>query len=167
MSAAHGIAATARIIGPELDDRPRCEAVLRSLPQWFGIEEALVMYADDTVRLPTFAVQAEDGLAGFVTLREHFPRAWEIHCIAVRAASRNRGYGRALVQHAEAWLAAKDVSVLQVKTVAATSASKAYAETRGFYARMGFEPLEVFPLLWNERNPALQLVKFLRRDCVP
>lgn len=167
MSTAPGMAATARIIGPELDQRPQCEAVLRSLPRWFGIEEALVMYADDTVRLPTFAALEEGGIAGFVTLREHFPRAWEIHCIAVRAASRNRGYGRALVQHAEAWLAAQNVSVLQVKTVAATSASKAYAETREFYARLGFEPLEIFPLLWSERNPALQLVKFLPRGPAP
>ena len=158
------------IIGPELNARPQCEAVLRSLPMWFGIEPALQMYADDTLRLPTFAAvdgsgdaAGSDGrkIIGFVTLMKHFDSAWEVHCIALHAESRNQGHGRVLMAHAEAWLAAQGVSLLQVKTVAATSDSAAYALTRGFYARLGFQPLEVFPLLWSARNPALQLVKFL------
>ena len=40
-------------------------------------------------------------IVGFVSLRKHFPNAWEIHCIAVHAAARNAGCGRALVAHAE------------------------------------------------------------------
>jgi GNAT superfamily N-acetyltransferase len=150
-----------QMIGPTLNARTACEAVLRSLPQWFGIEESLLMYADDTLRLPSFAALEGDEIVGFVSLMEHFPQAWEIHCIAVRAASRNAGIGRALVAHVEAWLAAKQVTLLQVKTVAATSPSPAYAQTREFYFRVGFLPLEVFPLLWSPRNPCLQLVKFL------
>ena len=43
----------------------------------------------------------------------------------------------------------------------ATSSSKAYALTRGFYAHLGFEPLEVFPLLWAPQNPCLQMIKLL------
>ena len=151
-----------QIVGPKLDARASCEQVLRSLPQWFGIEDALVMYAADTLRLPTFAVFEEDEMVGFVTLMEHFPHAWEIHCMAVRSLSRNTGYGKALVAHVETWLTEKKVSLLQVKTVAATSSSKAYAQTREFYSRLGFQPLEVFPLLWAPQNPCLQLVKFLR-----
>ena len=119
------------------------------------------MYADDTLRLPTFAALEGDEIAGFVSLMEHFPQAWEIHCMAVRAASRNAGIGRALVEHVEAWLTAKQVTLLQVKTVAATSPSPAYAQTREFYLRLGFQPVEVFPLLWSPRNPCLQLIKFL------
>lgn len=153
------------IIGPTLNNRTACEDVLRSLPQWFGIEEALLMYADDTLRFPTFAAVEGEGererFVGFVSLREHFPQAWEIHCIAVHAASRNAGCGRALVAHAESWLIARSVSVLQVKTVAARSQSEAYWQTGEFYKRAGFQPLEVFPLLWSPNNPCLQLVKFL------
>jgi len=149
------------IVGPKLDARAQCEAVLRSLPMWFGIEDALVMYADDTLRLPTFAAIEGERVVGFVSLLEHFPHAWEIHCMAVRAESRNAGCGRALVAHVESWLAARNVSLLQVKTVAATSPSAEYAQTREFYSRLGFRPLEVFPELWSVRNPCLQLVKFL------
>jgi ribosomal protein S18 acetylase RimI-like enzyme len=150
-----------QIIGPTLHERAPCEAVLRSLPKWFGIEEGLVMYADDTLRLPTFAALEGGRIIGFVSLMKHFDHAWEVHCIAVQAAFRDQGHGRALLAHGQAWLAAQGVSLLQVKTVAASSASAEYALTRGFYAKLGFQPLEVFPLLWSVRNPALQLVKFL------
>ena len=151
-----------QIIGPALNAHAQCEQVLRSLPMWFGIEEALLMYADDTLRLPSFAAVEGERILGFVSLKEHFPQAWEIHCIAVHAASRNAGIGRALVAHVEHWLVARKVSLLQVKTVAATSPSKAYAETRGFYDRLGIQALEVFPLLWAPQNPCLQLVKQLQ-----
>ena len=41
------------------------------------------------------------------------------------------------------------------------SPSPEYAETRGFYAKIGYLPLEVFPELWGPRLPVLQLVKTL------
>lgn len=155
--------------GPALNARASCEDVLRSLPAWFGIEDALLMYADDMLRLPTFAAVEDEGedegegerIVGFVSLLEHFPNAWEIHCIAVHAATRNAGCGRALVAHAESWLIARQVSVLQVKTVAARSPSEAYRQTGEFYKRVVFQPLEVFATLWSPSNPCVQLVKFL------
>lgn len=150
-----------QIIGPALNERPQCEEILRSLPMWFGIEPALVMYADDSVRLPTFAAVESAKLIGFISLRQHFPHAWEVHCIAVRAESRNQGFGKALMAHAERWLGQQGVSLLQVKTVAASSPSKEYALTREFYSHLGFEPMEVFPKLWDPHNPALQLIKVL------
>jgi GNAT superfamily N-acetyltransferase len=150
-----------QIVGPQLEARAQCEQVLRSLPKWFGIEHALVMYVDDTARLPTFAAMEGDRLVGFISLMKHFEDAWEVHCMAVHADFRNAGHGSALLVHAEAWLAAQGVSLLQVKTVAATSASVAYAQTREFYKARGFRPLQVFPDLWDARNPALQLIKVL------
>jgi GNAT superfamily N-acetyltransferase len=149
------------IIGPSLDRADDCEAVLRSLPMWFGIERALVMYARDSATMPTFALCDGHRLVGFLTLREHFPDAWDIHCVAVRADARGLGHGSRLLEHAEAWLKGRGVRFLQVKTVAATSSSKAYAETREFYRRRGFTPIEVFPTLWDPHNPALQSIKVL------
>ena len=119
------------------------------------------MYARDSATLPTFAVEEGSELLGFLTLREHFPEAWDIHCVAIRADARNRGLGTRLLAHAEAWLVERGVRFLQVKTVAATSPSVSYAQTREFYLRRGFTPLEVFPTLWDVRNPALQCIKVL------
>lgn len=149
------------VLGPELHRPEECEAVLRSLTGWFGIEESLLMYARDTDRLPTFAVAEGGRVVAFLSLMQHFPEAWEVHCMAVHADFRNRGHGSALLDQAEQWLAAKSAVFLQVKTVAHTSKSAEYAETRQFYLAKGFTPLEVFPLLWSPRNPALQLIKAL------
>jgi N-acetylglutamate synthase-like GNAT family acetyltransferase len=151
------------IIGPTIQRACECEAVLRSLPTWFGIEPALLMYARDSALMPTFALAEEaQGIAGFLTLHEHFADAWEIHCIAVHAGARGKGLGSRLLSHAESWLVERGVRFLQVKTVAATSPSVSYAQTREFYARRGFTPIEIFPTLWNERNPALQCIKVLQ-----
>ena len=61
------------IIGPGVDRETECEAILRTLPKWFGIEPALRMYARDSATMPTFALVDEDGrrLPHFArTLRE-------------------------------------------------------------------------------------------------
>ena len=150
------------IIGPELTRATECEAVLRSLPKWFGIEDALLMYVADTARYPTFAAVQGNSIVGFLTLHEHFADAWEIHCVAVHSACRNQGVGSELLAHGERWLIERGVKYLQVKTVAQASKSVEYAQTREFYRARGFTPLEVFPTLWGPQNPALQLIKVLR-----
>lgn len=149
------------LLGPQLRLESQCEAVLRPLPQWFGIEDALRMYVEDTARRPTFAFSESGAVVAFMSLKQHFPGSWEIHCVAVHANARNRGHGTALLRHVEQWLAGQGVKYLQVKTVAHTSKSVAYAETREFYLAKGFAPLEIFPLLWAPQNPALQLIKVL------
>jgi coenzyme F420-0:L-glutamate ligase/coenzyme F420-1:gamma-L-glutamate ligase len=147
----------------EVDDpaeRSRiAEHVLRDLPEWFGIEEATQSYIEEVASLPTFAV----GDDGFLSLRQHTPRAAEIWVMGVRREAHRRGIGRALVRAGEAWCAAAGVEFLQVKTLAPTKDDPNYARTRAFYLALGFTPLEVFPELWHPSNPALQLVKTVGR----
>ncbi len=128
---------------------------------WFGIEKALQRYVDDSAKLPTFAVEAENRLVGFLTLREHFSTSWEIHCVAIAADWRGKGQGSRLLAHAESWLADRGVVFLQVKTVAETDPTAAYAHTRKFYEARGFVPIEIFPELWDPWNPALQYIKLI------
>lgn len=140
---------------------PAAERVLRSLPMWFGQQEALRAYVRDTSLLPTL-VSAEQGtINGFMTLRQHFPQSVEVHCIAVHAQARGRGLGQQLLAQARAWSVAQGARFLQVKTLAASHPSPEYAQTRAFYERAGFAPLEVFETLWSPQNPCLQLVMHL------
>jgi GNAT superfamily N-acetyltransferase len=150
-----------RFEGPHTGVAKDAERILRTLPMWFGIEEALQEYVQDTERLPTFVARDGQAIVGFLTVREHFPTAWEVHCLAVEAQTRNHGVGRSLHAHVESWLARKGVRYLQVKTISASSPSKEYAQTRAFYLAIGYQPLEEFPLLWAPRLPVLQLVKAL------
>lgn len=119
------------------------------------------MYVQDSGILPGFGYESHSKLTGFISLTEHFPRAWEVHCIAVMATERNKGVGKKLLDHAESWLAANGVQFLQIKTIADSSSDPYYAETRKFYINRGYEPIEIFSDLWSPSNPALQLVKYL------
>jgi GNAT superfamily N-acetyltransferase/predicted nucleotidyltransferase len=135
-----------------------CERVLRSLPEWFGIEEATAAYIRDVAELPTFAA-AEDG---FLSLKLHDPRAAEVYVMGVRPGRHRRGIGRALLRTAEDHLRARGVEYLQVKTLGPSREDERYARTRAFYEACGFVPLEELRGLW-EGNPALVLVKRLDR----
>jgi GNAT superfamily N-acetyltransferase len=153
--------AAVRIFAPTGSVVLECERILRTLSSWFGIESALVDYAKATATYPIFVTDDGDGAKAFISLRRHSLESWEIHRIAVDAAFRNKGIGRELLDHAEEWLRQNAAAFLQVKTLAATHDSPAYAETRKFYSRVGFAPLEVHPNLWGPRLPVLQLIKAL------
>lgn len=139
------------------------ERLLRQLPEWFGIEDSVREYVDDALRMPTYVVRDEGRrVIGILLVHRHFPAAAEVHLMAVDRAWHRHGVGRALLSAAEDDLAGDGVAFLQVKTLSASRDDPNYARTREFYVAQGFVPLEEFPLLWNEANPCLQLVKSLR-----
>jgi coenzyme F420-0:L-glutamate ligase/coenzyme F420-1:gamma-L-glutamate ligase len=132
------------------------EAVLRDLPDWFGIEEATRAYVEEAAALPTFAVPPA---GGFLCVKQHTPRAAELYVLGVRRELHRRGLGRALVAAAEAWCRARGIRFLQVKTLGPSRENEGYAATRRFYEALGFVALEELLGLWGEENPALILVK--------
>jgi GNAT superfamily N-acetyltransferase len=134
-----------------------CRSVLEELPEWFGIPESVRQYVQDVAELPTFAV----GRDAFLSLKLHTEAAAEIYVMGVRPASQGRGAGTALVQAAEAFLLARGVEFLQVKTLGPSHPSPHYARTRRFYESRGFRPLEELAGVWNESNPCLIMVKHL------
>ncbi len=137
-----------------------CERILRGLPDWFGIEEAIVSYRRDIDSMETYVMEVENELVGFLTLKTHNRYSAEIQVIAVRNGHHGKGYGRALVEHAERLLEPRSVEFFQVKTVGPSLDNEPYARTRGFYLKLGFRPLEE-NRLWGEDNPCLIMVKRL------
>lgn len=152
---------TAEISGPERLNLSHAERILRSLPEWFGREESLLNYALDAGRCPTFVARRAGNVEGFLTVLQHAEHAWEVHCMAVHRALHRQKIGAALLEALEHWLRLRGARWLQVKTVASSHPSAAYEETRAFYARSGFDPLETFEDLWGAGTSALQLVKRL------
>ena len=151
---------------PESVDR-----LLRSLPDWFGIESAIVEYVEMARELPTYlawpsaAPQVREGKrapAGVLLAARHFPGAAEIYLMAVEPGTHRRGIGRGLVEALEADLIADGVELLQVKTLGPSRPDAGYDQTRQFYAAMGFRPLEEIHGLWPE-NPCLIMVKLLQQ----
>jgi len=159
------------IRGPITGVEVECERVLRTLPLWFGHEGALMEYAENTAKFQTFVAEENGLVIAFLSLQCHFPTSWEVNCIAVDAAYRNRGVGQALQSRTEEWLKGQGAKTLQVKTLAEAHPSPEYEQTRKFYESVGYIPVEVFPTLWEIGLPVLQLIKILHvgteADIVP
>ena len=138
------------------------EVILRSLPDWFGIEESIVEYIGDVAHLYFLCAFDNEKPVGFIAIHEHFPCACEIHVMGILQSHHRLGIGRELVQRAAAHFIGKDFAFMTVKTVAEPCGGPQYASTRAFYMAMDFLPLEVFPLLWDEHNPCLLMCRNLK-----
>jgi len=155
--AGHAVA----IRGPLSGQGADAEGILRALPDWFGIEQALVDYARAADELPTFVAARGQETVGFLTLKPTSAHAIEIHVMAVLPGEHRRGVGRALVERAATYARAGGCALLHVKTLAPSDPDSSYAATRAFYAAVGFLPLEELPQVWGPDNPCLLMVKVL------
>ena len=144
----------------EAMDIPECEAILRSLPEWFGIEAALRQYVDLLAGSPGFVATETGSVVGFISLYEHFPRSAEVRVMAVCPERHREGVGRVLLDECVAFLAARGVGLLHVKTVGPSSDDPCYARTRCFYESNGFEPVFESWAIWGE-HPCLVLARKL------
>lgn len=147
------------IEGPLPGQSSDCEQILRALPDWFGLEDALQGYAATIPSLPTFLAKADAQTVGFLSLKQHNPYAAEIYVMGVLPTFQHGGIGRALVEKAEAYAKGQNIEYLQVKTLGPSNNDANYAQTRAFYAALGFRPLEEFSQIWDENNPCLIMVK--------
>jgi coenzyme F420-0:L-glutamate ligase/coenzyme F420-1:gamma-L-glutamate ligase len=135
------------------------EAVLRDLPDWFGIEESTRKYIEDAATFPTLVVEPD---LGFLCLKQHTPAAVELYVMGVRRSHHRQGLGRALVEAAESWCRTRGIRYLHVKTLGPSRPDPGYDATRSFYEAMRFVALEELHGLWDEENPTLFLVKDVR-----
>jgi N-acetylglutamate synthase-like GNAT family acetyltransferase len=146
-------------------DAPGCDAVIASLPYFFGDPDGIRERAEAVRTQPGWVVEDAGVVVGFVTLRYPFPRSPEISWLAVRDERRRSGIGRQLVERASAKAARDGAEVLSVLTLGPSvpepGVVDGYAGTRSFYGRVGFVPVgEVQPESWNS-GPALLLVRCL------
>jgi GNAT superfamily N-acetyltransferase len=149
-----GAVSVVEIVDPAERSRT-CDRILRSLPEWFGIPEAIDEYVREVASLPTLA--CED--AGFLALKTHSRFAAEIYVMGVVRERQRQGIGTALVDAAEDRLRGEGVEYLQVKTLGPSRPSTHYERTRRFYEKVGFRPLEEIHGLWSHGNPCLVMVK--------
>lgn len=138
-----------------------CNEILRSLPDYFGIESAIQDYVCSVDSLPFFIAREDGIILGFLALKTHNEYTAEIYIMAVKKEFQNRGIGKALFEKAEKYLFEKEYKFLTVKTLSPAIKDEGYANTRNFYFRRGFLPLEEFKQIWDENNPCLFLVKVL------
>nr|NJM04526.1 GNAT family N-acetyltransferase [Desulfobacula sp.] len=115
------------------------EEGLGSLPDWFGIEKALVQYLRDIENMPTFHASVNDKILGFLSINRHTTASAEIHVMAVLPDKHGQGIGSALIKAAEKHLKQDGVKVIEVKTLGESHPDKRfYGETRKFYLNQNF-----------------------------
>jgi ribosomal protein S18 acetylase RimI-like enzyme len=92
-----------------------CESILRSLPEWFGIEEALQAYVRGVMDTKFFTVQVGSRPVGFASILEHNEFTSEIYCMGIFEEVHGRGLGEKLLQTVEASLRQDKKKFLTVK----------------------------------------------------
>ena len=126
--------------------------VLEALPDWFGIPEAREDYIEKSASKPFFAAFDGEKAIGFLYLAETGKDTAELYVMGVLQEYHRHGIGKALFAAAKQRAEELGYSFLQVKTVQMGKYPE-YDATNRFYLALGFREFEVFPTLWNERNP--------------
>lgn len=126
--------------------------VLEALQDWFEIPEAREAYIRESADLSFCAAYEANKPLGFLCLKETGKATVELHVMGVLREYQRKGVGKALFEKAKERAKSAGYSFLQVKTVQ-MGKYEDYDETNRFYLAVGFKEFEVFPMLWDEKNP--------------
>ncbi len=119
-------------------DAQDCVEVVRSLPEWFSYPGALDDVASACRTQEGFCARLDGRVVGFVAVRPCFEESLEITYLAVHAAFRRKGIGRALVRAVAELCIARSVESICLLTLGPTAGSSFYGETVEFYRALGF-----------------------------
>jgi ribosomal protein S18 acetylase RimI-like enzyme len=135
--------------------------ILRSLPDWFGIEEGIIEYSNGVKENTYYIAIVNEKQVGFLSVKNNNSDTSEIYVMAILEQYHSKGIGRALLERAQDDLSKNHVKFLMVKTLGESHPDPYYKKTREFYHRVGFSPLEEIEAIWGAENPCLLMVKSL------
>ena len=140
-------------------DSTACDAIVASLPDWFGLEEGIQECAGAVRTQPGLAAEVDGEVSGFLTIARPYPQTPEISWLAVHARDRRRGIGRALIVALSDQLRTEGDRLVLVKTLSdRTDPGPEYVETRAFYLAMGFVPVAELELDPPDPENPIQLL---------
>lgn len=133
--------------------------ILRELPDWFGIEEAIIEYVEGVKNTDFYAAYDSGRPVGFISIKSNNEYTSEIYVMGILKQFHKRGIGKSLLETAKEDLLKNKIKFLMVKTLGESHPDENYKNTREFYVRAGFYPLEEIKEIWGEANPCLIMVK--------
>lgn len=135
--------------------------ILEALTDWFAIPEAREYYISESADKMMLVSEENGEPNGFLYLKETGKDTVELAIIGVLPKYHRNGIGRKLFEATKEIAVERGYSFLQVKTVQMGKYEE-YDRTNLFYLALGFKEFEVFPTLWDERNPCQVYVMSLR-----
>lgn len=149
----------------DVADAPSCDSIIESLTYHFALEDGRLECAA-AVRSQEGLVAERDGaVTGFLTFEPRFDEAAEITWLAVHAAQRHRGVGRAMMDRLASDLEARGRRLLLVLTVSPSDppdeVEDGYQATRAFYVSNGFVLARDFAGYWGEHDTPVLMVRVL------
>lgn len=149
---------TIQMIDSPEDKKHICKKVLCSLPDWFGLPEAIDEYVEKSSEMPFWALFDNENAIGFVAIKKTSEDTAEIYVMGILEAYHHKGFGKMLFSSCYEWCGQNDFSFLQVKTLDKSHPDTHYANTRNFYKAMGFTEVECVPEIWGKDNPCLIMI---------
>lgn len=135
--------------------------VLEGLPEWFGIEEAVIHYVEDSKEQIVFgAFDLYGNAIACICLKETSNVVLEVSVIGVNKDYQRKGIGKLLMSIAIKYAGDNCYRLLQVKTIE-LGHFVTYDQTNEFYKSQGFFEFEVFPSLWNPAHPCQIYTKII------
>lgn len=137
--------------------------ILRKLPEWFGIEDSIVEYVNETKNTDLYVAYDSNSPIGFISIKSNNKYTSEIYVMGILKQYHNQGIGKKLVHKCEEVLEMNGYKFLMVKTLSKSHPDEHYKKTREFYSKVGFYPLEEIKEIWGKENPCLIMVKEVGR----
>jgi GNAT superfamily N-acetyltransferase len=108
-------------------DAEACDAVLATLPYFFGDPVGIRDCAEAVRSQRGWVAVEDDGVIGFVTVLPSSAARIEITLMAVRSGERKRGIGRQLMDAVVTAAGAEQVGFLPVKEISLTTRNNSHA----------------------------------------
>lgn len=133
--------------------------ILRQLPEWFGIEQSLIEYVDGVYDTDFYVSYCNEIPVGFISVKYNNRFTAEIYVVGILKEHHHRGMGKKLIHICEEELRRKGIVYFMVKTLGESHPDQNYKDTRNFYTKVGFYPLQEINEIWGNENPCLIMVK--------
>ena len=134
-------------------------AILKDLPEWFGIEEATKEYIDTVTNYPFIAAYIDNKAVGFYSVKEENPHVLDMYVLGVMRNYHNQGLGTKLQAYVNDYAKSKNYKYLMVLTLAEKAQNKEYLKTRKFYLKQGFIDFYQNDNIFDHSNPCQIMLK--------
>jgi ribosomal protein S18 acetylase RimI-like enzyme len=133
--------------------------IIKTLPEWFGREEANEKYKKDIVDKIVFAFLDDEICKGLIAVENLFEQSCNIWWLGVNIQSHGKNIGRQLIKKAESYAQDKNLSYLVLETVHPCVNDGAYNKTIKFYYACGFK--SIIQTEMSSKCPMMWMVKTL------